>query len=123
MIFSLLIVDDDEDIRLILKSVLSTVESLQLSEATDLREARRVLSKEKFDGIVLDHRLPDGNGEELLQEINRGDFSQQPALVMHTARDDELLHKTWLAMGALAILKKPFSPLEFVDQLRAQFGF
>ncbi len=123
MSFSLLIIDDDEDIRLILTSVLNSVEGLEIYEAANGAEARTVLGVQQIDGIILDYRLPDLNGEELLTDLENLTDYKTPDVIMLSARDDQELQKQWLELGALAVMKKPFNPFELVTQVRSHFGF
>ncbi|NQT63287.1 MAG: response regulator [Candidatus Marinimicrobia bacterium] len=123
MSFNLLIIDDDDDIRFILHSILSTVEGLSLEEAADGASAREILRNQQFDGIILDYRLPDSNGEELLQEFKHSTSPQQAEIVMLSARDDKELIDKWLDLGAKAVLRKPFNPFELLAQLRVHFEF
>ena len=123
MTYSLLIVDDDEDIRLILSSVLTSIDDLEIFEAADGGTAQEMLQNHKIDGIILDYQLPDISGEELLG-IFKNTFSfGGPEIVMLSARDDKDLNEKWLQQGAKAVLKKPFNPFELLTQLRVHFEF
>ena len=119
MSYKLLIIDDDEDIRLILMSVLSSVEGLEIEVAIDGVSARQKLSAGATDGIILDYSLPDISGETLLQEISSGTFPQIPEVIMLSARDDPEARDRWLELGAKAVLGKPFNPFELLQQLKA----
>ncbi|NQV30631.1 MAG: response regulator [Candidatus Marinimicrobia bacterium] len=123
MSYTLLIIDDDEDIRLILSSVLGSIEGLNLKEASSGVEARKILNTQTIDGIILDYRLADMTGEDLLQEVHDQLFSQQPRVLMLSARDDADLKTKWISMGAIAVLKKPFNPFDLLAQLRVHFDF
>jgi len=123
MKYTLLMIDDDEDIRFILTSVLSSIVGLTIVEAVDASSARNALQTQTINGILLDYSLPDTNGEELLREFKGSDSTQQLDIVMLTARDDQEQIKKWLDLGAKAVLKKPFNPFELIAQLQVHFGF
>ncbi len=123
MSFSLLIIDDDEDIRLILSSVLSSIDGLNILEAGDGAVAQEIEQNQRVDGIILDYQLPDISGEELLTIFKNSLSSQTPDIVMLSARDDKDLTRKWLDLGAKAVLKKPFNPFELLTQLRVHFEF
>ncbi len=123
MSFSLLIIDDDEDIRLILSSVLGLIAGLRLSEASSGADARNILNTQTIDGVILDYRLPDISGEDLLREIQDQGFPQKPPVLMLSARDDADLRAKWIEMGAIAVLKKPFDPFDLLAELRDHFDF
>ncbi|MBT3253184.1 MAG: response regulator [Candidatus Marinimicrobia bacterium] len=123
MSYSLLIIDDDEDIRLILCSVLASIDSLTLFEAADGATAQELIQNHKIDGIILDHQLPDISGEELLVIFKDSSSPRDPEVVMLSARDDQDLTEKWLHMGAKAVLKKPFNPFELLAQLKVHLEF
>ena len=123
MSYTLLIIDDDEDIRLILASVLASVVGLEILEAADGTTAQDLVKNTSVDGIILDYQLPDISGEALLQIFKSSHIVPQPEIIMLTARDNEDLTRRWIEMGAKAVLKKPFNPLELLAQLRVQLEF
>jgi len=123
MKYTLLMIDDDEDIRFILTSALSSIVGLTIVEAVDATSARNALQSQTINGILLDYSLPDTNGEELLREFKGSDSTQQLDIVMLTARDDQEQITKWLELGAKAVLKKPFNPFELIAQLRVHFDF
>lgn len=57
-------VEDDADLRAIVRSALA--DDAQVSEASGLREARQKLESQTFDLVILDLRLPDGMGDQLI---------------------------------------------------------
>ena len=75
--------------------------------AERLREAENVLARERFDLLILDVNLPDGNGVELLRRLReRGDDTP---VILLTANDLELDEVTGLEAGANDYITKPFS--------------
>ncbi|MBC8191738.1 MAG: response regulator [Candidatus Marinimicrobia bacterium] len=123
MSYSLLIIDDDEDIRLILSSVLASIENLTIFEAADGATARKMMQNHRIDGIILDYQLPDISGEALLGFFKSSSSPGQPEVVMLSARDDKDLVEKWLHLGAKAVLRKPFNPFELLAQLRVHLEF
>ena len=75
--------------------------------AERLGEAENVLARERFDLLILDVNLPDGNGVELLRRLReRGDDTP---VILLTANDLELDEVTGLEAGANDYITKPFS--------------
>ncbi|MEC9482482.1 MAG: response regulator, partial [Halomonas sp.] len=112
----LLIVEDDPLIARSLGKALgplgNTVETF-----SRLAEARAALAHSRFDLIVLDLGLPDGNGLALLGELReRGDAT--PVLIL-TARDGVEERVRGLDLGADDYLAKPFSVAELEARVRA----
>jgi len=121
MTFQLLIVDDDEDIQLILKSMLSRFSNVTVQSAGDGKTARDMLLNSTIDGVILDYLLPDATGAELIRWIQEADLVRAPQMIMLSARDDLELREQWLDLGVKAVYKKPFNPLELVKDIREQF--
>ena len=75
--------------------------------AGTLREGREILSRDRFDLLILDINLPDGSGLELLRQL-RGAGDRTPVILL-TANDLELDEVTGLEAGADDYITKPFS--------------
>lgn len=123
MSYTLLIIDDDEDIRLILTSVLASVDGLTVYEADCGATAQDHFQTQSIDGILLDYQLPDTSGEELLKIFMKTSQPPKPDVVMLSARDELELSQRWIELGAKAVLTKPFNPFELLAQLRVHFEF
>jgi two-component system, NtrC family, response regulator len=67
---NVLIVEDDDKIRLLLKRVLS-LEGYTAYDAPDLKSASLLVKKEEIDVIVCDVKLPDGNGIEFASRVKK----------------------------------------------------
>ncbi|HSY53149.1 MAG TPA: response regulator [Opitutaceae bacterium] len=111
----LLVVDDEVQIRRILRLALET-EGYEVHEAETgqlgLSEAVGVHP----DGIVLDLGLPDMDGREVLRRLR--EWTQVPVLVL-TVRDGEDDKIAALDAGADDYLTKPFSARELLARMRA----
>lgn len=102
---TILLVEDDtalgQGIRLALQS-----EHQQITLCKTIKAAQNVLFETKFDLLILDINLPDGNGLELLTEIRQA--SNVPVILL-TANDMEMDIVTGLELGADDYITKPFS--------------
>ncbi|MEJ1363810.1 MAG: sigma-54 dependent transcriptional regulator [Candidatus Sedimenticola sp. (ex Thyasira tokunagai)] len=99
-----LIVDDEPDIRELLEITLGRM-NIDTRSAGDLGSARDHLQKESFDLCLTDMRLPDGNGIELVELINR-QYPQLPVAMItaHGNMDSAVLA---LKAGAFDFVSKP----------------
>lgn len=104
-----LLVDDDGLVRLTLGALLED-EGLEVIEAGSLQEARQHLANAQFRLVVLDHRLPDGDGSELLTELRA--LSPAPRIAMLTGMDS-------LSFAVDVNLVKASAPEELVRKLVA----
>ncbi len=64
----LLIIDDEEKLRQLLKRIIS-LEGFDVAEAGTLKEGKKFLEKETVDIILCDVKLPDGNGIDFIKEV------------------------------------------------------
>jgi two-component system phosphate regulon response regulator OmpR len=115
----LLVVDDDDRIRTLLKEYLSRA-GFRVTGASDAAGARRMLELLDFDLMILDVMMPGEDGLSLTRAIRAeaGPKSQTPILML-TARGmaDERIEG--LSSGVDDYLPKPFDPQELVLRIEA----
>lgn len=110
----ILVVDDDERIRTLLKRFL-TENGYRASTAADGREARDLLGAVDFDLLIFDVMMPGMNGFDLTERVRAA--SNVPILLL-TARGLAEDRIEGLERGADDYLSKPFEPRELL--LRVQ---
>lgn len=108
MIKQVLLVDDDVTTRRVISSIL-TADEYKISEACNLQEARAWIEKEKFNLVLLDLSLPDGNGLDFCKELRQKFSMTQLPILIVTAQSDEEFLKDSFANGANDYLTKPIS--------------
>ncbi|MCX4190786.1 sigma-54-dependent transcriptional regulator [Methylophaga sp. OBS3] len=99
-----------EDEKLFAKSVLRRLEidGYQAKIAASITEAEQYLSHTEFDLLLLDVRLPDGNGLDLLKRLRASDSAwQNTAVIMMTAYGELEDAVAAMKLGANDYLKKP----------------
>ena len=104
MSHKVLIVDDEPDIRELLEITLGRMDLLTLS-ASNLEEARHHLNSNDFHLCLTDMKLPDGNGIELVREI-QSDYPHIPVGVI-TAHGSTETAISALKSGAFDFVSKP----------------
>lgn len=101
----ILIIEDDnalaEGLARALRGEYSNVET-----AYNLRKAQEKINEKKYDLIILDINLPDGNGFDFLSKIRNSICSK---IILLTAKDMEADVVTGLELGADDYITKPFS--------------
>lgn len=107
----LLIVDDDGEMRDLLRKVLEK-EGYRVSVAGDGRQALAVLAQGAFDLVVTDMLMPEDGGLELLGTLRR----MHPALpvIIVTAFGDWQSYTQALELGAAAFISKPLRMSELI---------
>jgi DNA-binding response OmpR family regulator len=110
-----LVVDDDADIRGLLRQLLERA-GYAVVEAVDGREGLRVLYSSSPDLVLLDVSMPELDGWQTLERIR--DLSDVP-VVMLTARTAELEKVRGLKAGADDYVAKPFGRQELLARVEA----
>lgn len=111
----LLVVDDDERIRNLLKKYLLK-QGFLVSVARDAAHARRLLGGLEFDLLVLDVMMPGTDGIALTQELRQ---SMTTPILLLTARGETEDRIAGLEAGADDYLAKPFEPRELLLRINA----
>ncbi len=110
-----LIVDDDDDLVTLVKSVLERA-GMDVSTARDGVEALRRLYTRRPDIVILDLMLPELDGWEVLRRIRQ--LSDVPVIVLSALKDTSDVVRGF-NLGADDYIGKPFLPSELVSRLRA----
>ena len=110
-----LVVDDDDDIRLLLKELLSGA-GYQVETAQDGRAALRAFHEHPTDLVVLDLSMPELDGFETLDRLR--DLSDVPVILL-TARSGEIDKVRGFRAGADDYVVKPFSRQELLARIEA----
>jgi len=108
-----LVVDDDEDIRALLRLILERG-GYEVDEQSDGRAALRAFHTGRHDLVVLDVTMPDLDGWEVLDRIR--DLSEVPVLML-TAHDSETDRVRGLRAGADDYVAKPFDRDELIARI------
>ena len=103
----ILIVEDDLVIRNLLQSIFMR-HKLPVTLADNLAAAQAHLSREPFDLMLLDLRLPDGDGLKFLEQV--GTLPERPLVVMVTGFGSVESAVSCMRAGAFDYVLKPFSP-------------
>ena len=114
----LLIVDDDDRIRDLLKAYLARA-GFRVSTAGDAAAARRLLGIFHFDLLVFDVMMPGEDGFALTEWVRKAGPAKATPVLMLTARDGASDRIEGLKLGADDYLPKPFEPEELVLRIEA----
>ena len=117
----ILVVDDERDVRDVVKATLEE-NGYQVLEATDGLEAYAAAAEaavaEKPDLIVLDLMLPKLNGFEVLEKLKENPQTSYIPVVILTARGQSQDEDRALRSGATDYITKPWSADELTDRVR-----
>ena len=113
LVIKILVVDDEEYIRDVIVTYLNN-EGYQTDQAEDGNDAFNMLSKNKYDLMVLDIMMTDMDGFTLLSKLD----NKIPTIIL-SARGEEVDKLTGFDKGIDDYLCKPFSPKELVARCKA----
>jgi DNA-binding response OmpR family regulator len=114
-----LIVDDDEAIRALLRLTLPT-EEYDVAEAVDGEDGLRMLTETDPELILLDWKMPGRHGSLVLDEVK----ARRPTLPVIVLTSEIQEHHRRLAesLRVDAFLTKPFSPIELLETIERLLG-
>lgn len=116
----ILLVDDEPHVPLLVRPLLEHL-GVTVETARSLAEARRSLTRQRPDAVLLDLHLPDGSGLDLLRELRAApDTRALPVLVITGEGDDRVLDEVQ-RIGGL-VLTKPFSPTKLGQRVLTALG-
>ena len=118
--FTILVADDEEDLRGFLSAELSRENSV--IEASDGLDAISKVRQYEPDLVLLDYMMPDKNGMEVCREIRTDPRLSHIPVIMLTARADEKIKLECLKAGASDFLSKPFALGELTLRVKNQIG-
>ncbi|HEY1038453.1 MAG TPA: response regulator [Bacteroidia bacterium] len=102
-----LIIDDESDIRFLLKRALAS-QNFSVYEAENLKNGLEVFNQSQPDIVILDVNLPDGSGTYYARK-----FKNDSNIVIFISADHDKLVDGYKDAGANGFLRKPFA----IDQL------
>lgn len=119
MVMTVLHVDDDEDIRDIVRVALEQIGGLEVAQCDSGNAALQLLREIHPDVILLDSMMPEMNGEQTFKEMRKLEAGRVVPIVFVTAKVHEEAMRGFLELGAAGVIVKPFDPLTLADDLRA----
>ncbi|WP_097147618.1 response regulator [Ureibacillus acetophenoni] len=111
----LLIVDDHQGIRLLLKEVFNK-EGYLVHLATSGAEAIRLVEKYNLHCVLLDMKIPDMNGLEIIKRIKN--INCDLPIIMMSAFSEQTLIEKALEQGASCFFTKPFNIHDLITTVK-----
>jgi len=114
----ILVVDDDMEMRLLIRSIL-TAKGYEVLTASDGIEALAVLEKEKIQLVISDWLMPRMDGLELCKRIRAASFPWYVYVIILTAKDTKGELVAAMESGADDYIAKPFDKDELIVRIHA----
>ncbi|MEX1212700.1 MAG: response regulator transcription factor [Balneolaceae bacterium] len=112
----ILVVEDDPTIQTLVKAILAR-DGNQVTVAKTAEEGEGYIREEEFDMILLDLRLPDGNGYDMCHDLRESGITT-PVLFLSAEHETDVKIKC-LKVGADDYLTKPFNSEELLARIEA----
>ena len=118
-------VEDEPLNRALLRAILErcpepVIRDGQLLEAADIATARTLLAGQPVDLVLLDVRLSDGDGLDLLREIRLDRAGSRPAVIILSASVLPSEREVALAAGADEFLAKPYDARLLIERMTSR---
>lgn len=112
-------IDDDPDIRTIIRLALETVGQFNVAQYSTADEVFAGVDDFGPQLFLLDVMMPELSGVDLWKQlVVRPGLAEVPAIFL-TAKAEDEFSKELKEAGALAVIKKPVNPMTLADDLRA----
>ncbi|SIQ77470.1 DNA-binding response regulator, OmpR family, contains REC and winged-helix (wHTH) domain [Rhizobium sp. RU33A] len=115
---TILLVDDDDDLRQILVEQLSLYEEFALMQESNATRAMQTAKTAQIDLMIMDVGLPDMDGREAVKLLRKGGFKSP--VIMLTGHDTDSDTILGLEAGANDYVTKPFRFAVLLARIRAQ---
>jgi CheY-like chemotaxis protein/phosphoribosyl 1,2-cyclic phosphodiesterase len=116
-----LVVDDDEDLRILAGKALVRA-GHRVLEAEGGLEGLALIASHRPDLVVLDLSMPDIDGFEVLRRLRSTEAGRSLPVIVLTAHGDEESARGSFELGAVDFLAKPFTPPQLDARVRACFA-
>ena len=114
---SILCVEDNAEIQILVQAAL---DQYHVTAVSQVSEARSLIYSRKFDLVILDVELPDGDGLKFLAEIVGISDSDKTPIFILTGKSDTSNKVIAFSLGADDFISKPFDALELRARVNAK---
>ncbi|MDJ0735234.1 MAG: response regulator [Nostocaceae cyanobacterium] len=121
---TILIVDDEPNIRILMEQALEKLEDegVELLIAENGQEALDIIKQEKPNLVFLDVMMPKMNGLDVCQTVKKELKMQDVYIIMLTAKGQEFDKQKGIDVGADLYMTKPFRPKAVLEKSREILG-
>lgn len=113
----ILLIEDEPDIQEITKSALELVGGFEVETANNGFEGIAKAQKYMPDLILLDMMMPGMNGIDTFEELLKIDSVKLIPIVFMTAKVQPHETMTYITLGAIDVISKPFDPMQLSNQV------
>lgn len=120
---SILIVDDEQDVRALIQLGLEMQAGWKVFNANSGEEAIKIADSQQLDVILLDLMMPDMDGKMTLQRLKRNPKTRQIPVILMTAKGKSSVEESFINLDFAAIFTKPLRLLNLAQQISEVLSF
>jgi CheY-like chemotaxis protein len=119
----ILIIDDESDIREVAQVSLEMMGGWQVIASESGRDGLEKAKVDRPDAILLDVMLPDMDGPTTLKNLQADPSTSHIPVVFLTAKIQTADRKRFADLGVVAVIAKPFDPINLASQVAEALGW
>jgi len=123
MLHSILVIDDEDDIREVAALSLEAVGGWSVITAPSGAEGIRMAATEQPDAILLDVMMPGMDGPSTFRELRKNPATAKIPVLLLTAKVQGTDQRRFADLGVEAVLFKPFDPMTLSSQIANALGW
>ena len=120
---SILIIDDEDDIREVAALSLEATAGWQVLTASSGVEGIAIATAQQPDAILLDVMMPGIDGPTTFRNMQQDPLVAHIPVILLTAKVQGVDQRRFVGLGVAAILFKPFDPLTLANQISEALGW
>lgn len=119
----LLVVDDEERIREVVRACLEDLVGWRVILAESTEVALALAKTESLDAILLDVSMPDMDGFTLVKRLQADSTSRSIPVILLTAKVLPMDRERFVQLGVAGVISKPFDPIQISKQIANLLGW
>ena len=120
---TILVVEDEDDLRLMTRLMFQSRTQVRVIEASTGEQAVEIIENEPVDVMLLDLRLPDMEGWDVLETLaGKGLFPALPVVMVSAASTPSVASRLALERGVRGYVRKPFTAEELLAVVQNALG-
>ena len=116
---SILIIDDEEDVRSVAQMGLEMASDWNVITASSGEEELIVAESSQPEVILLDLMMPDWDGKETLRQLKTNQNTADIPVILMTAKTQSAIAAELTELDLAGVITKPFRPLQLSEQIMA----
>lgn len=119
----ILVIDDEERIREVVRACLEDLGGWEALPAASAKEGLLLAQEQSLDAILLDVSMPDMDGFVFFQKLQENPATQSIPVVLLTAKVLPEDRARFAKMGVAGVINKPFNPVTISEQVAEILGW